>query len=148
MIHVIETQDDPLTKLINDDPVRPNIPISNRIGEFSKVLVLLENNEPQSVICISFQDFIPISENELFQSPDGNPTVAVLYTVWAIKHGGGQKLVFDALNYIKTFYPSVKRVVTLSPPTNMARKFHIRNGASELQVNETTVNFEYKLDNK
>ena len=28
----------------------------------------------------------------------------------------------------------------------MARKFHIKNGAKELQVNETTQNFEYDID--
>ena len=35
--------------------------------------------------------------------------------------------------------------VALSPLTDMARKFHLRNGAAELQVNETTQNFEYKI---
>ena len=40
---------------------------------------------------------------------------------------------------------SFNRLVTLSPLTDMARKFHLRNGAVELQVNETTQNFEYKV---
>ena len=39
--------------------------------------------------------------------------------------------------------PHIKRFVTLSPKTEMAKKFHLRNGATELQENETTVNFEY-----
>jgi len=33
----------------------------------------------------------------------------------------------------------------LSPLTEMARNFHLRNGAIEVQVNEETQNFEYKL---
>ena len=28
----------------------------------------------------------------------------------------------------------------------MARKFHLKNGAKELQVNETTQNFEYDIE--
>ena len=34
--------------------------------------------------------------------------------------------------------PNVDRFVTLSPPTEMARKFHTRNGAFELQHNGET----------
>ena len=36
-------------------------------------------------------------------------------------------------------------LVTLSPLTDMARKFHLRTGAVEIQVNEDTQNFEYKI---
>ena len=40
--------------------------------------------------------------------------------------------------------PEIKRFVTLSPLTEVARRFHTRNGAVELQVNSETQNFEYK----
>ena len=39
----------------------------------------------------------------------------------------------------------LNRLVTLSPLTEMATKFHSRNGAKLLQVNETTQNFEYLI---
>ena len=39
----------------------------------------------------------------------------------------------------------LNRLVTLSPLTDMATKFHSGNGAKLLQVNETTQNFEYKI---
>jgi hypothetical protein len=39
----------------------------------------------------------------------------------------------------------LNRLVTLSPLTEMARNFHLRNGAHELQVNDKTQNFEYKI---
>ena len=39
----------------------------------------------------------------------------------------------------------LNRLVTLSPLTDMARNFHLRNGAVELQVNQDTQNFEYKI---
>ena len=38
------------------------------------------------------------------------------------------------------------RLVTLSPLTDMARNFHLKNGAKELQVNETSQNFEYDIE--
>ena len=36
-------------------------------------------------------------------------------------------------------------MITLSPLTDMAFKFHSRNGAKLLQKNETTQNFEYEV---
>jgi hypothetical protein len=39
----------------------------------------------------------------------------------------------------------LNRLITLSPLTDMARNFHLNNGAIELQVNEETQNFEYKI---
>ena len=39
----------------------------------------------------------------------------------------------------------LNRLVTLSPLTEMAKKFHLRNGAELLQINEQTQNFEYKV---
>ena len=41
---------------------------------------------------------------------------------------------------------NLNRLVTLSPLTDMARKFHLANGAKELQVNETSQNFEYDIE--
>ena len=39
----------------------------------------------------------------------------------------------------------MNRLVTLSPLTDMARNFHLKNGAKELQVNEKSQNFEYDI---
>ena len=36
-------------------------------------------------------------------------------------------------------------LILLSPLTEMARNFHLNNGAIELQVNDETQNFEYKI---
>ena len=38
----------------------------------------------------------------------------------------------------------LNRLVTLSPLTEMAKNFHLRNGAKLVSVNENTQNFEYK----
>ena len=51
-------------------------------------------------------------------------------------------MVLTVAKHIKETKP-VNRYVTLSPQTEMARKFHLANGATVLQVNSTSVNYEY-----
>jgi hypothetical protein len=146
MIHEIATLDDPLLDLVVDDPVRPHIPIESRVAKNSRVLVLLDDDKtPQSVVCISFLNQIPTSEEQLFDFTAENPQIATLYTIWSLTNGGGQQMIKSGLDFIRCNYPQINRIVTLSPPTAMARRFHLKNGARELQVNESTVNFEYKL---
>mgnify|MGYP001482090196 FL=1 len=60
------------------------------------------------------------------------------------KKGGGKLIVKEVYKMIKKSN-HLNRLVTLSPLTEMARKFHLRNGATELQVNKETQNFEYKV---
>ena len=70
--------------------------------------------------------------------------IAIAYTVWSTKKGGGKLIVKEVFKMIKKSN-HLNRLVTLSPLTEMARNFHLRNGAIEVQVNEETQNFEYKL---
>ena len=70
--------------------------------------------------------------------------IAVAYTVWSKKKGGGKLIVKEVFKKIKKSN-HLNRLVTLSPLTEMARNFHLHNGAIELQVNEKTQNFEYKI---
>ena len=58
------------------------------------------------------------------------------------KKGGGKLIVKEVFKVIKKSN-HLNRLVTLSPLTEMARNFHLRNGAVEVQINETTQNFEY-----
>ena len=51
-------------------------------------------------------------------------------------------MVLTVAKHIKESKP-VDRYVTLSPQTEMARKFHLANGATVLEVNSTSVNYEY-----
>jgi len=71
--------------------------------------------------------------------------IAIAYTVWAKKKGGGRAIVNEVYKMVKKSN-HLNRLVTLSPLTDMARNFHIKNGAKELQVNETTQNFEYDIE--
>ena len=60
------------------------------------------------------------------------------------KKGGGKLIVKEVFKKIKKSH-HLNRLVTLSPLTEMARKFHLRNGAIELGVNKESQNFEYKI---
>ena len=55
------------------------------------------------------------------------------------KKGGGKLIVKEAFKKIKKSN-HLNRLVTLSPLTEMARNFHLRNGAKELSVNKETQN--------
>ena len=130
--------------LLNDDPVRPNIPHSDRIGKNKEVLVKIEKEVPSALVCISLQNYIPTKEEELFIDND-NPTTAVFYTIWSYEKGTAGILIFEAVDFIRAKYKSVNRFITLSPKTQMAKMFHLKNGANVYQNNENTVNYEYKV---
>jgi len=67
----------------------------------------------------------------------------VFYTIWSYKSGKGQQLLIEAVKGIQRDYPSVTRFVTLSPKTEVARRFHLRNGAIVFRENLDTINYEY-----
>ena len=70
--------------------------------------------------------------------------IAIAYTVWSKKKGGGKLIVKEVFKKIKKSN-HLNRLITLSPLTDMATKFHSRNGAELIQINENTQNFEYKV---
>ena len=143
-----EIQDDEL-QLLDDDPVRPTISIDEKL-DGGKVLVLESDGMPDAVICIKFTNYVPITENELLAyskkiiEENLESSIAIFYTLWSYKKGSGRAIVFEDRDWIKENMPEIKRFVTLSPLTEVARRFHTRNGATELQVNSETQNFEYK----
>lgn len=144
-LHEIRDPTDPFLELVTQDPVRPHIPAPQRVGETARVLVLMKDHEPQSVMCVSFTSDVVKSESELFLTPVSDVQVIMLYTIWSLAPGAGRRMVHEVLTYVKHSWPQVQRVVTLSPPTAMAERFHLNNGARMLQHNGDTVNFEYAL---
>jgi hypothetical protein len=140
MLKIISNLNDPLIDLVKDDPVRPSIPTAARVHDHAEILVLIEEDKPASVVCVAYLDQVPTSETELGKTGEA---VAAFYTIWSYSSGAGRRLITEARKHIQTNRPSIKRFVTLSPKTEMARRFHIANGASVLQDNETTVNYEY-----
>jgi hypothetical protein len=143
MIHVINSLLDPLIKLIQDDPVRPDIPIEFRVSNNNEIFVLLEDNTPQAVVCVAYKDYIPADEDQLMYASE-IPTTAVFYTIWSYSAGAGRKLIIQGKKHIEENKPSISKFVTLSPRTEMARKFHLKNGASVFRENEKSVNYEYR----
>lgn len=129
--------------VLESDPVRPHISTDFRITENRQAFVLSENGvDADAVICVALTDDVAKTEQDLESSGE---SVAMLYTVWSHRHGAGRDIVNEMLEYVKVNLPKVERVVTLSPQTKMAKRFHLNNGAFELQVNEDTVNYEYPI---
>ena len=69
---------------------------------------------------------------------------AILYSIWSYRKGAGSKLVREYLEMARVQGSPIKRIVTMSPKTEMARRFHLRNGARELRENINTINYIYK----
>ncbi len=140
---------------INEDPVRPELSNEFRTGFGRKIFGVKYQGEIHAVMCFAYTNKIPKSVKELekmshdayLQSAlrDQNiGKIAVAYTVWSKKKGGGKLIVKEVFKKIKQSN-HLNRLITLSPLTEMATKFHSKNGAKLLQVNEETQNFEYKI---
>lgn len=143
MIYTITNLNDPFAEFLKDDPVRPHIPVDQRFGANRAVLALTEEGQVSAVVCARLCSTIPSSEQELLSDQTDNPDTAVFYTIWSYKPGAGQQLIRQGLEQIKQQLPNIKRFVTLSPPTEMAKRFHLKNGAQIFRVNEQSVNYEY-----
>ena len=138
-----------------EDPVRPELDNDFRTGYGRKIYGVKYKEEIYAIMCFAYTNEIPKNVNELqklstdafLQSAlrDQNVgKIAIAYTVWSKKKGGGKLIVKEVFKKIKKSN-HLNRLVTLSPLTEMATKFHERNGAKLLQINETTQNFEYKV---
>jgi hypothetical protein len=143
MLHTITTPDDGLITLIKDDPVRPEIPASDRVNSNSRIYVWKQNNEPAAVVCVKFLESIPAAVDDMVDLV-GSATTAVFYTIWSYAAGAGRELIQQAQTSIQEEFPDISTYVTLSPKTEMARKFHLKNGARELRENSNTINYIYK----
>lgn len=145
MLHIINSSSDPFCSLVADDPVRPEIPLEFRVSDTSEIIVLQdEYGKPTAVVCVLYRDSVPRSVDELLEFASYEPAVAVFYTIWSYVPGAGRRLIRAAQAYIQTSRPKIKKYVTLSPPTDVARVFHIRNGAQVLNINQDSVNYSYE----
>ena len=135
------------------DPVRPELDIKFRTSYGRKIYGLKHGEDIMAVMCFAFTNQVPktveemdvLSKDAAMQSVHRagiQGSVAIAYTVWSLKKGGGKMIVKEVYKMIK-HSNHLNRLVTLSPLTEMAKKFHLRNGAKLIQKNETTQNFEY-----
>ena len=143
MISTFKTITEQIVAWLKDDPVRPDIPVTLRIGDQAEIFALQGADRPLAITCVSYQDFIPKSESQLF-APTKTPTVAVFYSIWSYRKGAGRELILGALEQIKATKPEITTFVTLSPKTNMAAQFHLKNGAIVYRENTDTINYQYE----
>ncbi len=140
---------------IEEDPVRPELDNNFRTGYGRKIYGVEYLGEIHAVMCFAYTNKVPKSVDELeklstdafLQSAmrdQSGGQIAIAYTVWSKKKGGGKLIVKEVFKKIKKSN-HLNRLVTLSPLTDMATKFHESNGAKLIQINETTQNFEYKV---
>ena len=140
----------------NEDPVRPELDIKFRQSYGRKIYGLKDDEgDIAAIMCFAFTHEIPKTVKELdLMSKDAmiqamhragvQGHIAIAYTVWAKKRGGGKAIVNEVYKMVKESN-HLNRLVTLSPLIDMAKNFHTKNGAKELQVNEDTQNFEYDI---
>ena len=140
---------------ITEDPVRPELDVVFRRSYGRKIFGVKYNKEICAIMCFGFTDEIPKTVKELdlmtrdaylksAQRDQNIGKIAIAYTIWSKKRGGGKLIVKEVFKMIKKSN-HLNRLITLSPLTEMARNFHLNNGAIELQVNKETQNFEYKI---
>ena len=141
---------------ITEDPVRPELSVEFRTSYGRRILGLKdEAGDTAAIICIAFTNDVPksVEEMDLMSQDAANQAVlraglvgriAVAYTVWARKRGGGKHILNEVYKKYKGEH-HIDRLVTLSPLTEMAERFHIKNGAKLLRRNEDTQNFEYDI---
>lgn len=144
MLKIITDLASPLIEFVKDDPVRPEIPVENRVGKNKFISSIVDGEKPKAMVCVSLHDFVPSTVADLAKEAL-EPNTAIFYTIWSYVPGAGQKLLLETVESIREQFPNITRFVTLSPKTEMARKFHIRNGAVVLRENDDTVNYEYKV---
>jgi hypothetical protein len=144
MMRLITQPTDTLLVYIKDDPVRPEIPANYRVEQNRFIAALVSEEQPSAMVCISLHDFVPDSVGAL-DNTSSAPTTAVFYTIWSYEAGAGRRLLFTAVNEIRSKYPTITRFVTLSPKTEMARKFHLKNGAVVFRENLDSINYEYTI---
>ena len=126
--------------ILRDDPVRPRISPSKRIDGMNRaVFAWVENRKICAIACVSYQQRIPTKVKDLLDYHQW-PTKAILYSVWSYKKGSASKLIQHFVTRMKN---EKLRIITISPKTEMARNFHLKNGAKVLKTNRTTINYEY-----
>lgn len=144
MLKIITELTNPLIEFVKDDPVRPEIPVENRVGKNKFISSIVDGEKPKAMVCVSLHDFVPSTVADLAKEAL-EPNTAIFYTIWSYVPGAGQRLLRETVESIREQFPNITRFVTLSPKTEMAKKFHIRNGAVVFRENDDTVNYEYQV---
>ena len=131
--------------ILKEDPVRPHISKAERLSDGRQVFVLENDGRIVAVICVAYTNAIPKDEFELSAYNAFDGICAIFYTVWSYEKGAGREIIQRVSDHLMK-RGWIKRFVTLSPLTEMAEKFHLRNGAELIYRGETCQNFEYFME--
>ena len=139
---------------IEKDIVRPEYDVEFRISEDREVFAwgrsLIPYQVYSALCCVAYCNEIPINMEQLTEySINHSPYkshIAVAYTVWNCSDtkGSGRSLILALQKHFSS-HANINRLVTLSPLTEMAKKFHLSNGAKLLSTNPESYNFEYAI---
>ena len=139
---------------IEKDIVRPEYDVEFRISEDREVFAWGRSLVPyqvySSLCCVAYCNEIPINMEQLTEySINHSPyrgDIAIAYTVWNCSDtkGSGRSLILALQKHFSS-HANINRLVTLSPLTEMAKKFHLSNGAKLLSTNPESYNFEYAI---
>jgi len=127
-------------KFIKDDPIRPTLSYAWRVS-VGEMYYIGEQDDPSAIVWVSMTTYIPKDAREIAASKRG--LYSIPYSVWSYKKGAGRQIIMDLRDL--AIYSGWERLVTMSPKTDMAHKFHVKNGAFLIKQNETTRNYEYAL---
>jgi len=159
-------------KYIDEDPVRPDlfedntIRFNNNFRVFADIDRVGFGTKVCAIVCVAIAPFIPQEEKHLRDLANGELEKAFKamekelgkddifagkilcpYSLWSYEKGAARRLINDLLEAVPIMYPDIDHVITMSPPTRMAMKFHIRNGAFMLSPNKETINYQYEIKN-
>ena len=143
MLQAITNLTEEIVQLLRDDPVRPELPAEFRVNANSRIYVLKDGDQTRAVTCVKFLDTVPAAVEDMTREIV-SATTAVFYTIWSYVPGAGRDLIIEAQKSIEAEFPGIKTYVTLSPKTEMARRFHLKNGAGIYRENSDTINYIYK----
>ena len=145
--YVMTGPQDPWYPALADDPIRLEIPGARRLGPGADVVLLLTpDGQPGAILCLAYTATLPAAVEDLWAPTDAERPYAVGYTIWSYQRGYGRALLQRLPAWLRTTRPTVTRLVTLSPCTDVVQHFHLGNGATIARQNETSINYEYPLD--
>ena len=153
--------------LIKDDPVRLKLFKDNSKRFENPFHVYAEINdetgEIAAVVCTIVCKFVPQDEyqiklvamgktkqieEQLKEREEMHGELGVVlcpYSIWSYQRGHGRKLINNLLEAAPILHPEVDAVITMSPHTDTALRFHLNNGAGIFSTNDACVNYEYEV---
>lgn len=127
---------------LNGDPIRPHIPAWRRVASNRQYFIINEHHAVHAVTCVAYLDRVPETEDQLFEDCE-HFNYCCFYTIWSNRKGCGRELIRRIVKHNRVYMPHVDFYCTLSPKTEMAKKFHTSNGAVLYRQNELTDNYVY-----